>query len=321
MSVSVRRGLGLLVLEIIIGCSNDSAPIQSTRSPNNGEAKVNSTENPDQKEDNSEENNEDKRSAEVENVNSPPNVNPDKIPEEESTQQEDKDSDSSELVGPSERLSRGLVGYWRFDTGMEEGSTPDSSGSGIAGLVEGGVTAGSNCRSGGCAAFNGGHINLGNPAILDFDHNQESTQYTIAAWIKTSKAGSIFAKRGSDIQYQLFVNNLQNGTVAAHIGTESNRYSSLAQVTNNMWRHVAMKVFHKESEGSAFVKFFVDGQASGGEQQITGTDTNNEDIWLGARPGGFVFSGMMDELTVYNRALQDDEIEELYRVIFPIKLK
>ncbi len=201
-----------------------------------------------------------------------------------------------------------LVGFWSFNSADIDGATVrDLSGAGHDGTAMGAVTFTAPGRFGEAAEFFGGdHIDVGMPAGLDFDHTIADSGYTISAWVKTESSGSIFGKRGASVQYQLFV--FTDGLLGAHVGGEGQFFFAGA-VADDAWHHVAMTV--ARSGDSTTVELFVD-DAAAGAQVVSGATTNDDAVWIGMRPGGFAFTGLIDEIAVFDRALSAAEVAALY---------
>jgi len=211
--------------------------------------------------------------------------------------------------------STGLVGYWTFDEGS--GTTAsDSSGNGnTATLVNGPTwTAGKINQA---LAFDG----LANYVSIPHANALNTYPLTVTAWIKTgttSGARGIVNKyvAGSSNGYQLFMNNgslcawyLRDGSNYVYDGSECTL--STAGYANNQWHHVAFVV-----DGTG-ARLYVDGlqTASLGWIGTPGGPTTTQDVHIGHYPGpsgAEYFSGLLDDVRIYNRALSASEIAAFY---------
>jgi hypothetical protein len=209
-----------------------------------------------------------------------------------------------------------LVGHWKLD---EAGATAiDTSGKDNSGVLinEPSRVPGKN---GGAVAFDGKDRYVGIPNSEILDKLQEGT-FTVAAWFKpNSKPGdpndaaySILVKSGSHegISYnadQKFVMDhvLSNGTVVSAV-------SATAFPPGNYY-HVAGVV--SRSEGA--VRIYVNGKQEGTGSFAPGGQTKDfkNETWkigIAAPSGGalrFSADGIVDDVRVYNRALQSADLK------------
>jgi hypothetical protein len=107
----------------------------------------------------------------------------------------------------------------------------------------------------------------------------------------------IFWLNGSTLQ--LHVNSPTNGAV--YIGS-ANFNPTLGQ-----WYHLALI-----REGSAFL-FYNDGILVSSNASTVVIPTPNAPLTIGQAEGGFNFSGSLDDIRIYNRALNFSEIQAIYR--------
>ena len=208
----------------------------------------------------------------------------------------------------------GLVGYWTFDAGS--GTTAaDSSGNGNTGTLVNGPTWTSG-KLGQALAFDGlsNYVNVPHAGALD------AYPLTIATWIKTAAstgARGIVNKyvAGTSNGYQLFLNN---GSLCAWYFRDASNYVydngtctlSTAGYADNQWHHVAFVV---DASGG---RLYVDGlqTATLGWTGISGAPTTTQPVHIGDYAGatGGLFSGLIDDARIYNRALSGPEISTLY---------
>ena len=127
---------------------------------------------------------------------------------------------------------------------------------------------------------------------------------------------SVFTKDGatSSRQYMLNVGDssttLGAGDFRAHIGVPSGLkiLDSLAVIQSNTWYHVA------ETYDGAALKLYVNGSLDS-QMAVTGpiiTTTQPVRIGGDAPAGPYYFNGMVDEISLYNRALSSNEIAAIY---------
>jgi hypothetical protein len=84
---------------------------------------------------------------------------------------------------------------------------------------------------------------------------------------------------------------------------------STQQVPINRWHHVLVRV-----DRNNVPDFYIDGVVTGKTvTSFTRTPTdNNNPVLIGKRDDGLYFKGSIDDVLIYNRALSDTEIQELY---------
>ncbi len=210
-------------------------------------------------------------------------------------------------------LRNGLVGWWKFDE--VSGNAIDSSGQSNTGTPNG-TTIASNCKKRGCRQFNGtsDYINLG--TILP------STQSTmsISAWIKWDGGGSglmrvIGRKNNAQINwaYGLVVNTAGSITFERARNTLAvgdNSITSSETLVANQWFHIVCV-----QQSDTALSIFVNGTRTD-KVVTTGTWTPDagESLYIGRFSSSITqyFSGFMDDVRIYNRALTAQEVYDLY---------
>lgn len=201
----------------------------------------------------------------------------------------------------SDPLQSGLVGWWSFDE--SSGSLMDRSGNGNTGTWNG--TGASHYTTG--KFGNGGGFN-GTDDWIDIPDTPVMTEFTVAAWIKTT-----------NLTHQNIVSGYPNPAWAGfYIGTSPtgnaewfdgvNWRTGSIVVANGTWHHVVY-IFNKGS-----MEIAVDGKKdlvnSSNSQYASGAINI-----IGAMDGvkQRFFNGSMDDVRIYNRALTVSEVEGLYK--------
>ena len=144
------------------------------------------------------------------------------------------------------------------------------------------------------------HFNFtGTNQYLDLsDHNDLTGSFTISSWINSNTNNSTIVSKGGTSGYELLING------SGHL--EMNWQNSVTQsitstnpVPLNIWHHIAVIY-----DGTT-ARIYIDGVADG-SANISFSPVNNSDAFLigasGSAPSNF-FSGEMDELRIWNRAL------------------
>ncbi len=202
-------------------------------------------------------------------------------------------------------LNDGLVGYWTFDEGLGAIAN-DVSGNGNTGFINGGV------------AFGPGHVNTGlnfdgiNGKVLVPDSaSLNPAMITLSAFVQVNAlTGDIISKDGETFDRQYMINVI-NGRFRAHIGTTTGFwvFDGATTITLGSQHHVAMTY-----DGTT-LKLFVDGVLDG-SMAVTGTiPATTQPVRIGGgAPIGlpqFYYTGGIDEVRIYNRALVDCEVDHL----------
>ncbi len=210
---------------------------------------------------------------------------------------------------------RGLVGYWSLNEG---GGTAvnDHSGNGNRGVLVNGP-AWSNGRLGKALSFDGSddYVNAGDPASLRITGN-----LTMSAWINTAQVGT-----GKYIASKY---NLTNGYAFVLTGTAPAGRMYLAVVTAGsaatqytniiapvgQWLHL-VGVYNASAQT---ITMYVNGKSDNGT--LTGTVPTSIPSTVGmnfnigtAANGTAPFSGLIDDVRIYNRTLTAAEVKSLYQ--------
>ena len=215
---------------------------------------------------------------------------------------------------PAQIVEDGLVSYWSFDADKISGKTVTDGTGNYDGTINGNLkkTTGT---IGDALEFDGGETNfveIDKPEEFDFN-----VDFTWSAWIKTGVVGPgvIFAKTGGPGTDDMGPKTLwvSNGVLNLDTGWVGNA-SDTENIADNKWHHIAVVGIPADSA----VKFFVDGKAT--SEDVLNLAEFPEDEWDnihlfigldGRADGEFgVFSGIIDEFSVYNRVLEEAEINQ-----------
>jgi hypothetical protein len=227
------------------------------------------------------------------------------------------------LTNAANAADPNLVGWWKFDEGS--GTTADdSSGNGNDGTLQGNPqwVAG---KIGGALEFDGDDsVNVGNANML----NLGTDNWTITAWIKTtitgtgdSNKGTVFANGGDwsgGIRFTLAVSETGGeGTITLTTDDDSTKVqaTSSATVNDGVWHHVvAMR------DGTT-LNVYIDGKLDGTNSVPAGYDlsgTSQHDVHVGAITDHtdsslrkYFRDGVIDDVRIYNRALTEQEIQQV----------
>jgi hypothetical protein len=203
---------------------------------------------------------------------------------------------------PSYVPTTGLVGYWPFN-----GNANDESGNGNNGAPGSGVTLTTDRFFSSNAAydFNGsGNISLTSPPTTG------AQDFTISGWVKTNNTSvrKGIACWGQDNPWQstyFFITNTGylNFGFAYNGGPQSSTF-----IADNQWHHVAVKCT------SGLIQLYLDGQPTATALQMN-PNISGANKALGANidnSGSNNFVGSLDDIGIWNRALTQQEITDLY---------
>jgi len=201
-----------------------------------------------------------------------------------------------------------VVGLWHFDEGSGIVAV-DLSGNENHGTINGATwTTG---KIGSALNFDGvdDYVDCGQGASLNIRN-----EITIEAWVNTNDISSqqkIVDKRGawnSLNGYSMFIAG-QNLYFEYGNGTDYSQLSRGMSYAAGEWVHVAITL-----EGST-VTYYKNGSALGTRNGISGIATNAYHLAIGRslQRSGLRFNGTIDEVQIYNRTLNADEINIHYQ--------
>lgn len=192
-----------------------------------------------------------------------------------------------------------VKGYWPFN-----GSAIDASGSGANGTVVGSVTypAGHYAQ---CIAMTGNsYVNLANPSVFN-----NMTSFTLSAWIyPTANNSAIISKvtPNRDFVFQVDANGRLNLHITINISTYYH-CTSTTVVPLNTWSHVSAVVTPYSVILYRNASVVASRTLSNIRPAWTGTD-----MAIGRMSSYSYFNGRIDDVRIYNTALDSSQILELY---------
>ena len=212
---------------------------------------------------------------------------------------------------PTATPAPGLVAAYNFNQGSGTTVT-DASGHGVTGSIQG-ATWTTGGRYGSALNFNGSssYVDLGNPTLL-----QITGSMTWSAWVRAAANpaddGPIVAKSDNASGWQ-FKTSPDTGphtfgvAVSGGVNAPAQRYSTAVR-SLNVWYYVA-GVYNAAART---LDIYVNGVRDNGVLigTIPASQVNSAvNVNIGRRTGGFYFSGIIDEVRIYNRALSQTEIQ------------
>ncbi len=228
--------------------------------------------------------------------------------------------DVTVTVSPAS-TSTGLVGFWQFNEGS--GSTVhDSSGSGNDGSLQDGAAFGAGQNGTGLVLA--GSVALPQPigtvhphvVVPDAASLDITGSITIAAWISPEAQATQSLVTKSITQsvdgYELALSN--SGTVFVRFNQDSAgnafRVDSTSKYPTNgtTWMHVVATY-----DGTT-IRMYINGQLEASKAANFTIGTNDLGLSIGAEEdGGRSMQGRVDDVLIANRALQPNEVAELFQ--------
>ena len=215
---------------------------------------------------------------------------------------------TKDITVSSDIPTNGLIAYYPFD-----GNADDESGNDNNGIEKGEITY-SNDRHEipkKACSFNGSNAYIVVPQSLTINSITKNTDATFSCWFKTdswNNVGGHISKNNNsyDLHYRFLLGETGSFLQVEQLVGSSNTL----QLKTNRWYHfVAVK------EGSV-AKFYIDGNLINTTQMTNDVwATNiNTNLEIGRDAHGFIeyTRGLFDEIRIYNRALNDGEILQLF---------
>jgi len=227
-------------------------------------------------------------------------------------------------------LNEGLVAYYPFD-----GNANDKSGNGNDGTVHGATLIEDRFDNADSAYNFSGN---GNSIIVPNSPTLNPVTSTLSVWVKISYDApggmDIVSKDGESSERQYLISRanfftmsktedfiMNDGNFRAHVGDSDGKFSFSDGQTLpvlDQWYHVA-----QTSDGNS-LKLYVNGQYESPSNigSVDGGTTNSSQPLRigGGAPSGtspYWFIGVIDDIRIYNRALSEAEIKQLYQIDEP----
>ncbi|MHC4602581.1 MAG: LamG-like jellyroll fold domain-containing protein, partial [Planctomycetota bacterium] len=207
-----------------------------------------------------------------------------------------------------------LISKWMFDQG--EGTIAYDSAGTNHGLIQGATwTTG---QIDGALSFDGvdDYVNFGDPIEESLDFGA-SDSFSISAWVKPIGGISIVNKiripnATFEEGYFIRIRNNQTQFYIEDTGGADPTITGNTTLEDDNWYHVA--AVRDTTEDKLYV--YVDGSSDATPVTDTTTTTlaTTQDFWIGRMPYyNYYFNGKIDDVRIYNRALSEEEILEVYR--------
>lgn len=164
---------------------------------------------------------------------------------------------------------------------------------------------------------NSDYIDMGN--TLDFTNTDA---FSISCWFKRTRNGVsefLISKQDSTSNsrgYTLLIPFDDNKvTVVIRNNTASSGrliVDCATAITNTNWHHIVMTYDGSSSVGG--INLYLDGNNDTGVTSgtLSATISNSASFQIGAKNGGFVFGGNLDEVSVFNSELSQSDVTTIY---------
>ncbi|MEK6863620.1 MAG: LamG domain-containing protein, partial [Nanoarchaeota archaeon] len=232
----------------------------------------------------------------------------------------------------------GLVGYWTFDgkdTNWSTNKTNDVSGQGNTGTMVSMSTTtspvvgkiGQALRfNGGVSNANGSYIDVTNQASFNFER---TNSFSSSVWIKPQTLSStiqhIVGNLGNTSPYrgwELWIDSAGrvNLTLESTYPTDQLAVHTNSALSLNKWQNVSFT--YNGTSAPSGVTIYVNGISqtlTTDQNTLSATIQNSVDFGIGQRTDNIgsnsrPFTGFIDDVRVYSRALSASEVNQLYKL-------
>lgn len=158
------------------------------------------------------------------------------------------------------------------------------------------------------------HVNLGDVAGFD---RTDSFSYGGWVWIEPGATGAILARMDDKNKYRGYdILITANGNVEVHLvhtwPENALKIKSKKELPPQQWNHV-MAVYDGSSK-SAGIQVYVNGElweSTVEKDQLTETIKTERSLWIGSRFNSSKLTGIVDDIRVYSRVLNQTEIQAI----------
>jgi hypothetical protein len=224
---------------------------------------------------------------------------------------------------PSYVPTNGLVGWWPFN-----GNANDESGNNNNGTVNGATLSADRFGNAGKAySFDGSsdYITTNYAGVLG------NGSRTICAWVKVQSISSFStivgygsntsANGGTDSYTCMLRNDGAGGIEGISLDIDGSRITKSSNVTSNTWHFYVWVFDNSISSSITDVKIYADGilQSNVAENYVPFpaagiiNTIQDENVHFGKTNSSYYLNGSLDDISIYNRALTQQEITGLYQ--------
>ena len=157
---------------------------------------------------------------------------------------------------------------------------------------------------------------LAAPDVGDFDADQP---FTAAAWIRTAagSGGTVFSRMDDAAAYRGYDFIVEGGRLNAHFvdhwPDKGCKVSTAAVLKPQQWHHVTL--VWQGSRRAAGIRIYVDGVPQtlqvDNDGEVAGSLRTAKPFHIGRRQNSVPFTGTIDDVRIFSRALSDDDVRRL----------
>ncbi|NEU58600.1 LamG domain-containing protein [Halorussus sp. MSC15.2] len=219
-----------------------------------------------------------------------------------------------------DRNRLGLKLWYRFDLGTG-GSVSDFSQHGATGNRKG--TTWTSGRTGSALSFDGSDDRVAVNDNLVYNQSGELDNFTVMCWMKTTSSAEMSLVAWDRSEYYRF--GMDSGGPALKLTNEGDwtyDHTPGGSINDGSWHHVAARYDHETGDSTLYVdgSQFAQTSAFGDGTSIGTGATRYGMVGVGSEASSpdsdrnsNYFSGTIDEVRVYHRALSGNEIQDIYR--------
>jgi hypothetical protein len=207
-------------------------------------------------------------------------------------------------TSPYDIPTNGLVGFWKFDENTGT-NVSDSSGNGNHGTASG--MTWTDGKYNGAGSFDGvdDYTSINNNGL---DLSKSITICVDVMRNNTAGYHTIIAK--GDSYYTGYKIRIAGDKIAFYTFTSTDYLASATSIINDGLWHNIICVYDKDA-GSNNRKIYVDGLLDTQNTETGEMLTNTQNLLIGEW-AGWMFDGEIDNVMLYNRALSESEIKQIY---------
>lgn len=169
-------------------------------------------------------------------------------------------------------------------------------------------------------SFDGVNDYLTGGNILNYDH---ATAFSISLWVKPQNLSvqrALFSKAGTDANVRGFaLYHDSSGALFLQLRSSgaNSAFTFTTTLTSEVWQHIVLTYSGNSNISGARV--YKNGTIGNTPTSavMSGTWLESQNFLIAARGTGFYFSGKIDDITVWDKALSQAEVDELYNLGAP----
>ncbi len=201
-----------------------------------------------------------------------------------------------------------------FSLDEADGDFPDSHGRSAPAVLHGSRSSVPG-HSGNALQFSGSTW-LAAPDVGDFEADQP---FTAAAWIRTAagSGGTVFSRMDDAAAYRGYDFIVEGGRLNAHFvdhwPDKGCKVSTAAVLKPQQWHHVTL--VWQGRRRAAGIRIYVDGVPQtlqvDNDGEVAGSLRTAKPFHIGRRQNSVPFTGTIDDVRIFSRALSDDDVRRL----------